>query len=118
MAVTAAGRRRAAGRPRRPPRHAAIHGRDGGARVDGVGPRWTAAPAGVEQAAALVALGHEERLAVVPRGSGAALELGHPPGRVDLVLQMRRLDAVLEHNPDDLTVSVQAGCTAGVLAAR
>ena len=96
----------------------AEHRREGGAPVDGVVPRWTAAPAGVEQAAALVALGHEERLAVVPRGSGAALELGHPPGRVDLVLQMRRLDAVLEHNPDDLTVSVQAGCTAGVLAAH
>jgi len=94
------------------------HRREGGALVDGVTPRWTAAPAGVDQAAALVALAHEEHLAVVPRGSGAALELGHPPGRVDLVLEMRRLDAVLEHNPDDLTVSVQAGCTAGVLAAQ
>jgi len=96
----------------------AEHRREGGAPVDGVVPRWTAAPAGVEQAAALVALGHEERLAVVPRGSGAALELGHPPARVDLVVQMRRLDAVLEHSPEDLTVSVQAGCTAGVLAAH
>src|SRR5207237_4274910 len=96
----------------------AEHRREGGAPVDGVVPRWTAAPAGVEQAAALVALGHEERLAVVPRGSGAALELGHPPGRFDLVVQMRRLDAVLEHSPEDLTVSVQAGCTAGVLAAH
>jgi len=96
----------------------AEHRREGGAPVDGVVPRWTAAPAGVEQAAALVALAHEERLAVVPRGSGAALELGHPPARVDLVLEMRSLDAVLEHNPEDLTVSVQAGCTAGVLAAH
>ena len=96
----------------------AEHRREGGAPVDGVAPRWTAAPAGVEQAAALVALAHEERLAVVPRGSGAALELGHPPGRVDLVVEMRRLDAVLEYSPDDLTVSVQAGCTAGVLAAH
>ena len=96
----------------------AEHRREGGAPVDGVVPRWTAAPAGIEQAAALVALAHEERLAVVPRGSGAALELGHPPARVDLVLEMRSLDAVLEHNPEDLTVSVQAGCTAGVLAAH
>ncbi|HEV8585608.1 MAG TPA: FAD-binding oxidoreductase [Methylomirabilota bacterium] len=91
---------------------------EGGAPVDGIAPRWTAAPATVEQAAALVALAHDERLAVAPRGGGSALELGHPPARVDLVLDTRRLDAVLEYNPDDLTVSVQAGCRAGVLAAH
>ncbi len=94
------------------------HVREGGDAVDGVTPRWTAAPATVEQAAALVALAHDERLAVVPRGGGTALELGHPPARVDLVLDTRRLDSVLEYNPDDLTVSVQAGCRAGVLAAH
>jgi glycolate oxidase FAD binding subunit len=76
------------------------------------------APATIEQAAALVALAWEERLAVVPRGSGAAMELGHPAARVDVVLETRRLDAVLEYQPDDLTVTVLAGCTAGALAAR
>jgi glycolate oxidase FAD binding subunit len=96
----------------------AEHVREGGAPVDGVVPRWTVAPATVEQAAALVALAHDARLSVAPRGSGTALELGHPSERVDLVLDTRRLDAVLEYNPDDLTVTVQAGCTAGALAAR
>lgn len=96
----------------------AEHVREGGAPVDGIVPRWTAAPGTIGQAAALLALAYEERLAVVPRGSGAALELGHPPARVDLVLETRRLDAVLEYQPDDLTVTVQAGCTAGALAAR
>jgi glycolate oxidase FAD binding subunit len=96
----------------------AEHVREGGAPVDGVVPRWSAAPATIDEAAALVALGHDAGLAVVPRGGGTALELGHPPARVDLVLDTRRLDAVLEYNPDDLTVTVQAGCTAGALAAR
>jgi glycolate oxidase FAD binding subunit len=96
----------------------AEHLREGGEAVDGLTPRWTATPATPEQAAALVALAHDARLAVVPRGAGSALELGHPPARVDLVLDTSRLDAVLEYNPDDLTVSVQAGCTAGALAAR
>src|SRR5690349_8958535 len=96
----------------------AEHMRDGGRAVDGVEPRWTVAPATIEQAAALIALAYDERLVVVPRGSGAAVELGHPPARVDLVLETRRLDAVLEYQPDDLTVTVQAGCTAGALAAR
>lgn len=88
------------------------------AAIDGVTPRWLAAPATPEQVAQLLALAHEERLAVVPRGSGTALEQGGPPRRLDLVLDLRRLQAVVEHNPDDLTISVQAGMTAGTLAAR
>jgi glycolate oxidase FAD binding subunit len=88
------------------------------AAVDGVAPRWVAAPTTLEQVAGVIALAREERLAVVPRGSGTALEQGHPATRVDLVVDLRRLDAVVEHNPDDLTITVQAGMTAGALAAR
>jgi glycolate oxidase FAD binding subunit len=88
------------------------------AAVDGVAPRWVAAPATAEQLAQVLLLAHAEDLVVIPRGSGGNLEHGCPPRRVDLVLDLRRLDAVIEHNPDDLTVSVQAGMTAGALAAR
>ena len=96
----------------------AAHLREGGAPVDGVVPRWSAEPETIEQAALLVALAHDARLTVVPRGAGTALELGHPPARVDLVLETRRLGAVLEYQPEDLTVTVQAGCTAGALSAQ
>jgi glycolate oxidase FAD binding subunit len=96
----------------------AEHVREGGASVDGVTPSWTAAPGTIEQAAAVVALAHDERLAIVPCGGRTTLELGHPPARVDLVLDTKRLDAVLEYHPEDLTVTVQAGCTAGALAAQ
>jgi glycolate oxidase FAD binding subunit len=88
------------------------------AAIDGVSPRWVVSPGSVEQLAQVVALAAEDRLAVVPRGSGSALEQGLPPARVDVVLDLRRLDAVVEHNPDDQTVAVQAGVTAGALAAR
>jgi glycolate oxidase FAD binding subunit len=88
------------------------------AAVDGLTPRWLAVPATADQLAQVLALAREDELAVVPRGSGAALEQGAPPRRVDLVVDLRRLDAVIEHNPDDLTISVQAGLTAGALAAR
>lgn len=88
------------------------------AAVDGVTPRWVAAPASLEAAARVLALAHDEGLAVVPRGSGSAQELGRPPARVDLVLDTRRLDAVLEWNPDDLTASVQAGITGAALASH
>ena len=88
------------------------------AAVDGLTPRWLAVPATPEQLAQVMALAREEGLAMVPRGSGASLEQGGPPRRVDLVADLRRLDAVVEHNPDDQTISVQAGMTAGALAAR
>ena len=88
------------------------------AAVDGTVPRWVAVPATLEQLSQVLALAREERLAVTPRGSGSSLELGGPAARVDLVVDLRRLDAVVEHNPDDLTTTVQAGVTAGALAGR
>jgi glycolate oxidase FAD binding subunit len=88
------------------------------AAVDGRQPQWVVRPRTLEETARVVALAHDERLAIVPRGSGSALGLGAPPERVDLVLDLRGLDAIVEHNPDDLTATVQVGVTAGTLAAR
>lgn len=88
------------------------------AAIDGVTPRWVVTPASLEQAATVVALAHEDGLAVTPRGGGHALELGGVPARLDIVLDLRRLDRVLEDSPADLVVTVQAGLTAGALADR
>jgi glycolate oxidase FAD binding subunit len=89
----------------------------GAAAVDGRRPRWVARPRTLDDAARVVALAHDEELAVIPRGGGTALALGAPPSRVDVVLDLGGLDTVLEYNPDDLTVTVQAGVTGGALAA-
>lgn len=106
---------------------ARITGRTGGtddaaalaaAAVDGQRPRWVVAPQSVEQAAGVLALAHEEGLAVVPRGSGSALDLGHPPVALDIVMDMRGLGRVVEHNPDDLTATVEAGAAARSLRER
>jgi glycolate oxidase FAD binding subunit len=86
--------------------------------VDGALPRWVARPAGMEETGRVMALARAEGLAVVPRGSGAALALGNPPRRVDLVLDLGRLDAVLEYEPDDMVATVQAGAPLAVLARR
>ena len=88
------------------------------AAVDGIAPRWIVRASGVEQVSAVLALASEESLAVVPRGSGSALESGHPPARVDVVLDLTGLDRVIDDNPDDLTATVEAGLTAGAFAAR
>jgi glycolate oxidase FAD binding subunit len=87
------------------------------AAVDDCVPRWVVKPASAEQAAAVLTLAAEAGLAVMPRGSGTALDLGLPPARLDVVLDTRDLNRVLEYKPDDLTVSVEAGLTAGALAA-
>ncbi len=93
-------------------------GRLAGAAVDGLTPRWLVSPASAEQVAGVLALAHEERLAVGPRGSGSALDLGRPPQRLDVVLDLTGLTRILEDKPDDLTVSVEAGVLASTLAAR
>lgn len=95
---------------------------DGTARarfaVDGLEPRWVARPASLDAVGRLLALAHDAGLAVVPRGGGTDLELGRPPARLDLVLDLSRLDRIVEYSPDDLTITVEAGVTAGTLAAH
>ena len=88
------------------------------AAVDGVTPRSVVRVSAVEQVSAVLALASEESLAVVPRGSGSALDLGNPPARVDVVLDLGEMDRVVDYNPDDLTASVEAGLTAGAFAGR
>jgi glycolate oxidase FAD binding subunit len=88
------------------------------AAIDGLRPRWLVRPGSIEQLSRVLALAHDAGLAVIPRGSGEALELGSPPARVDLVVDLRGLDQVIEYNPADLTVTVQAGVSTGALAAR
>jgi len=77
--------------------------------VDAIVPRWVARPVSVDELAAVMTVAAEERLIVAPRGSGSALDLGAPPARLDLVVDLSGLDAIVEHNADDLTVTVQAG---------
>jgi glycolate oxidase FAD binding subunit len=69
------------------------------------------APGDIDQVAAVLALAHREALAVVPWGGGTAMAMGQPPERLDIVLSLARLNRVLEHEPADLTASVQAGIT-------
>src|SRR5262245_54493757 len=106
---------------------AAIAGRDrvlddshslAAAAIDGLIPKWIVRPTSVDQLGSVMVLAAEARLAVVPRGAGSALELGNPPARVDVVLDLAALDRVIEYNPDDVTITVQAGITGGALAAR
>ncbi len=85
--------------------------------VDGLTPRFVATPTSVEQLASVVALADEHRAAVIPWGAGRHMALGNAPSRYDLALRTAKLDRVLEYEPADLTVTVEAGITIGRLQA-
>ena len=77
--------------------------------VEGRAPEAVIFPGTKEEvAAALVAAG-EAGVPVTPWGGGTKMAIGSPPNRVGLVLGLRRLNRILEHEPGDLTVTVEAG---------
>src|SRR5262245_43320916 len=86
--------------------------------VHGVPVGCVAAPANIEELAAVLRVAQELRAAVVPWGGGTQQLIGVPPERVDLVVRTERLNRVLIHEPFDLTISVEAGMTLGALRAH
>jgi glycolate oxidase FAD binding subunit len=83
--------------------------------VQGVAPACVVAPGSLEELSAVMRVASEQRAAVVPWGGGTQQSIGAPPSRVDLLVRTERLKRVLIHEPDDLTISVEAGITLGAL---
>jgi len=83
--------------------------------VDGLTPQAAVAPASYEQTAEVMRYAHAEGLAVIPRGGGVHMHIGNVPSRYDIALSLSRLNAVVEHEPADLTATVQAGIPLGEL---
>jgi len=68
-------------------------------------------PASDVEVAAALRRAADTRQSVLIRGAGTKLQWGRPAGRVDLVLDMRRLNRILAHDHGDLTATVEAGAT-------
>jgi glycolate oxidase FAD binding subunit len=85
--------------------------------VAGVRPRVVVEPASEDEVAAVLAHASREGLQVLVRGGGTQLDLGFPPRGGDVLLRLERLASVVEHNPHDLTASVQAGIRLDALQA-
>lgn len=77
--------------------------------VAGVAPGFVAEPTTVAGVSRVLALAAARGLAVVPAGQGTRLGWGAPPRRLDILLSLARLDRVLAHEPEDLTLSVECG---------
>jgi glycolate oxidase FAD binding subunit len=83
--------------------------------VQGVRPLCVVTPGNVEELQATLRIAAEHRAALAPWGGGTQQLIGAPPTRLDLVVRTTRLNRVLAHTPDDLTISVEAGMTFGAL---
>src|SRR2546426_10444319 len=81
--------------------------------VEGRTPDAAVFPGSVEEVSAVIALVGEFGLPVIPWGGGTAASVGLPSARAGLVLGLRRLNRLVEHEPGDLTVTVEAGTTVG-----
>ncbi|PWT77288.1 MAG: hypothetical protein C5B46_00095 [Proteobacteria bacterium] len=75
-----------------------------------------AAPGNTEQVAEVLRFAHANALGVMPSGGGTKLGWGSPVA-ADIQLSMERLSDVREHAWQDMTCTVQAGCTWTVMQA-
>jgi glycolate oxidase FAD binding subunit len=86
--------------------------------VEGRAPEAVVFPGSKEEVAAVLGLAAAEGLPVTPWGGGTKMAIGSPPHRIGLVLGLKRMSRILEHEPGDLTVTVEAGLTLEALQAE
>jgi glycolate oxidase FAD binding subunit len=77
--------------------------------VDRVAPSAVVKPASVEEVAEIVRFAKSENLALIACGNRTKLGIGMPPARYDFALDMTGLNKIAYYDPDDLTLSVDAG---------
>ena len=85
--------------------------------IAGVAPRTVVRPATPEEAAEALRAATRDGLAVVPWGGGVGLSRARAPERYDVALDLGALDAVVAHEPADLTLTAGAGVTLAALRA-
>jgi glycolate oxidase FAD binding subunit len=79
--------------------------------IEGRTPEAAVFPGTVEELAAVVTQTAAAGVTILPWGGGTATAVGEPPPRPGIVLGLRRMARVVEHEPGDLTVTVEAGLT-------
>ena len=76
---------------------------------DGHVPKAVVLPASVQEMQDVLRFAAKEDLSVIPAGAGTKLGIGNLPQKLDVVLATTRLNGVVEYEPADLTVTVEAG---------
>jgi glycolate oxidase len=75
----------------------------------GVQPDIVLRPGSVEEISSIMRIAHEKAIPVVPRGAGTCLTGGCVPLKKGIVLDMTRMNRVVELNKENLTVTAEAG---------
>ena len=85
--------------------------------IDHYTPIAAARPVDVDGVSAVLAWAHRSGLAVYPSGGRTLAQLGNLPTRPGIALDLTRLNRLVDFQPADLTVSVEAGMTIAQLDA-
>ena len=80
-----------------------------GYTIDDTTPKSVVIPASVKEVQDVLRFASEKNISLIPAGSGTKLSIGNVPSAVDIILSTTRLDKVIEYEPADLTVTVEAG---------
>jgi glycolate oxidase FAD binding subunit len=84
--------------------------------IGGMRPSAAVRPGSAQEVAELIKFAAAEKLGVVACGARTKLEIGLPPRKYDLALDVTRLHRVVAYDPDDLTLSVEPGIPLGKLS--
>ncbi len=84
-----------------------------GCSIDGVTPALIVFPAGAEEVGAVLGVCSEAGAAVAPRGGGTAIALGNVPRRADVVVDLKKIGRLIEHDDANLTATAEAGMAVG-----
>jgi glycolate oxidase FAD binding subunit len=79
-------------------------------RVDGMQPARVVCPESVEDLTELLRAASADGVAMIPWGGGSQIGLGNVPARYDVALDLSRFGDIIRYEPDDMTISLQAGC--------
>lgn len=72
-------------------------------------PELVVSPADTAQISAIVKLCVQEKIAIIPRGSGSNLAAGTVPYKGGIVLLFNRMNRILDFDAENLTITVQPG---------
>jgi glycolate oxidase FAD binding subunit len=77
--------------------------------IAGRAPRTAVFPGSLDALCEVMAAADAGELAVAPYGGGTQIGIGAAPSRLDAVIVTRRLNRLVDYQPDDMTVTVEAG---------
>lgn len=77
--------------------------------VDGLAPAVIVRPGSAAETVEVVRFAVAEKLAMLPLGARSKCDIGMPPSRYEIALDMRRLREIAHYDAGDLTLSIDAG---------